>query len=210
MKKLIWHLNEMIKKERNKLWFIIIIFLIGVILGSLFINFITDSDKSLLIGQVNDYLLSVKKLSKDVFGFDAFLSYLLNNILQLIIIFVLGISMIGVFIVIFIMFFKGFMLGSTLSVMILKYKLKGILGCFLYVFPVMILNILIYVFLSFFALYASSKFIKAFLKKDNLNFKTFLGKYFLAFVISIILIILTSLLDAYLTPLLTKLFTYLI
>lgn len=204
------YLNETIKKHKNLLIFLLITFIVGLIFGSLFINFITDSDKSLLKEQVTTYFSSIKKLSSDVFGINVFLSESLNNTVQLFIIFILGISMIGVIAVVIILFFKGFMLGTTLSVIILNYQLKGVVGALLYVFPVMIINILIYVFLSFFALHASIKFLKALLKKDNLNFKTFLGKYLLSFIISIVLIIVTCLLDAYLTPILLKLFTFII
>ncbi len=118
--------------------------------------------------------------------------------------------MIGIPIVIFILFFKGFMLGTTISTIILKYSIKGIVGAILYIFPVCILTICVYLFMCFYAIYVSKKFLRAFLKKDTLNFKQFLGKYLLSFIVSIMLILLLSLLDAYLTPLLLKLFTYLI
>ncbi len=204
------HLVKIIKKRKNLVMFLLVTFVVGVIFGSLFINLITDTDKELLKEQVICYFSSIKKLSSDVFGINVFLSESLNNILQLSIIFILGISMIGALVVILILFFKGFMLGTTLSVIILNYQLKGVIGALLYVFPIMIINVLIYVLLSFFALDASIKFIRALLRKDNLNFKTFLGKYLLAFIISIILITITCLLDSYLTPLLLKLFTFII
>lgn len=210
MKKIIEYLNETIKKEKNKLVFVVIMFVIGLVLGSLFINFITNDDKNLLVEQLEVYFTSVKNLSSDVFGLKVFGSEILNNGLQLFIIFALGISMIGLPAVIFILFFKGFMLGTTLSTMILKYQLKGVISSILYVFPCLIINVITYVFLSFFAVHASVKFLKALFKKDNLNFKSFLGKYLLAFLISIILMIITCFLDAYLTPLLLKLFTYMI
>ena len=210
MKKIINYLNETAKKEKNILIFNTIIFLVGVVLGSLFINFITNDDKKLLIEQVSTFFSNIKKLTSDIFGFESFLSILFNNLLVLSIIFVLGISMIGIPIVIFILFFKGFMLGTTISTIILKYSIKGIIGVILYIFPVCILSICVYLFMCFYAIYASKKFLRAFLKKDTLNFKQFLGKYLLSFIVSITLILLLSLLDAYLTPLLLKLFTYLI
>lgn len=210
MKKIINYLNETVKKEKNILIFNTIIFLVGVVLGSLFINFITNDDKKLLIDQVSTFFSNIKKLTSDIFGFESFLSILFNNLLVLSIIFVLGISMIGIPIVIFILFFKGFMLGTTISTIILKYSIKGIIGVILYIFPVCILSICVYLFMCFYAIYASKKFLRAFLKKDTLNFKQFLGKYLLSFIVSITLILLLSLLDAYLTPLLLKLFTYLI
>lgn len=210
MKKIINYLNETVKKEKNILIFNTIIFLVGVVLGSLFINFITNDDKKLLIEQVSTFFSNIKKLTSDIFGFESFLSILFNNLLVLSIIFVLGISMIGIPIVIFILFFKGFMLGTTISTIILKYSIKGIVGAILYIFPVCILTICVYLFMCFYAIYVSKKFLRAFLKKDSLNFKQFLGKYLLSFIVSITLILLLSLLDAYLTPLLLKLFTYLI
>ena len=210
MKKIIKYLNETIKKEKNILIFILITFFLGLILGSLFINFITEDDKKLLVEQLELFLSNVKNLTKDVFGIKVFSGEILNNGFQLFIIFVLGISMIGLPVVIIIMFFKGFMLGTTLATIILKYQFKGIIGSFLYVFPCYIFNIIIYIFISFFAVHASIKFLKALLKKDNLNFKSFFGRYLLSFIISMFLMNIVCLLDAYLTPGLLKLFTYII
>lgn len=210
MKKIIKYLNETIKKEKNILIFILITFFLGLILGSLFINFITEDDKKLLVEQLELFLSNVKNLTKDVFGIKVFSGEILNNGFQLFIIFVLGISMIGLPVVIIIMFFKGFMLGTTLATIILKYQFKGIIGSFLYVFPCYIFNIIIYIFISFFAVHASIKFLKALFKKDNLNFKSFFGRYLLSFIISMFFMFIVCLLDAYLTPGLLKLFTYII
>lgn len=210
MKKILEYLNETRKKEKALLVFTVIIFIAGVVLGSLFINLITKDDKILLINQVQSYIDNIKKLSDSVFGIKYLRSEILNNIIQLFMIFSLGISMIGIPAVIIILFFKGFTLGTTLSSIILKYKIKGILGCFLYVFPVMIINIVIYVFFSFFAVSAAIKFLKALFRKSSLDFKNFFGRYILLFLISVLLISLTCVLDSYLTPLLLKLFTFII
>ena len=208
MKKIIKYLNETIKKEKYLVIFNVCMFLIGLIIGSLFINFITKDDKSLLIEQVLVYLDNIKRLSTDVFGINAFIGDFLNNIVQLVFIFIFGISMIGILFVIFLLFFKGFMLGTTVSIIIFKYGIKGILVALLYVFPSLVLNIIIYIFMSFFAINASIKFIKALLKKDKLDFRSFFGKYLLSFFISILFIGISSLLNVFLTPLLLKLVTY--
>ena len=210
MKNLIKNLIQIIKKEKIIVVFTFIIFIIGLIFGSCFINLITKADKELLLNQLTLYIDSISKLSKDVFGIEVFFNELLSNGLQLFIIFALGISMIGVIVVIIILFFKGFILGVTISTIMLKYSIKGILLTTLYIFPVMILNILTYIFISFFAIWSSFKFLKALLKKDNLNFKQFLGKYLLSFILSILSMVLLCLLDAFLTPLALKLFTLII
>lgn len=210
MKKILNYLNETIKKEKALLTFTTIMLILGIIMGSLFVNLVTDADKNMLINQVETFFSSVAKLGDDVFGIKYFGGEFLNNLSQLLLIFVLGISMIGIPAVILIMFFKGFMIGTTLATIILKYQIKGVLGCFLYVFPVMIINIIIYLFFSFFAVHASVKFLKALFKKDSLHFKSFLGKYLLSFFISLVLIAITCLLDAFLTPILLKLFTFIV
>ncbi len=208
MKTIINYINDTLKKEKPLLFFTFIVFTLGLLLGTIFITMITEEDKTLLLNQLSTYLESTKKLSKDVFGIVAFKSCFLNNFIQLLILFILGISMIGILAVIIILFFKGFMIGTSLSTFILKFKVKGILGCFLYVFPTTIINILIFILLSFYAVYVSKKFLYALFKKDNLNFKTFLGKYLLTFVICVILMFFTCFLESFLTPFLLKLFNY--
>lgn len=106
MKKIINYLNETIKKEKALLIFTTIMFIIGVIAGSLFINLVTDADKNLLINQVEVFFSSVKKLSPDVFGIDAFFGQTINSVLELFLIFTLGISMIGLPAVIIFLFLK--------------------------------------------------------------------------------------------------------
>lgn len=210
MKQLIKYIKETIIKEKYILKFILVLLFIGIIAGSLFINFLTKADKSLLINQLEAFLEGVKSLSGEVFGINAFASNLSSNLFQIVFIFILGLSIIGIPVVIFIMFYKGFILGVTLGSFILKYELKGSIGIILYTVPSQILILLIYLFISFFACFVSIRFLKAFIKKDNLNFKNFIGKYSLAFIITIILIIISSLFDAFILPLLMKLFTFII
>ena len=210
MKKIINYLKEELKKENNLIILILAIFIIGLVVGSLFVNFITKDDKTLLINQVETYFSSVKSLDKKVFGINAFTPNLINNELQIFLIFALGLSILGIPVVILIMFFKGFMLGVTLATFILKYQLLGVLPSLLYIFPCFIIYIIIYTLISFFAVSTSLKFLKAIIKKDNLSFKKFLGKYLLCFLICLVLIIINTLLDAFLTPILLKLFTNII
>lgn len=210
MKQLLNYLNVTIKKEKSILRFVVVIFLVGLICGSLFITFITSKDRILLVNQVGSFMQNIKVLSKSLFGLEAFKSNLFQNFLQVFIIFILGLSMIGILMVIIILFYKGFMLGTTLSAFVLKYKFKGLIALIMYVIPCQIVSVLTYFFAAFFSVYVSIKFIKAIIKKDNLNFKTFLGKYLCAFVITLILISISSFLDAYLMPFLMRLASFIL
>lgn len=207
MKKLINYLYEPLKKNKNIVVFEIIIFTLGLTLGSFFITFINKNDKNILLRQISEYFLNIKSLSKNVFGLSAFKDILFNNLFQVLIIFFLGISMIGVIVIIFILFFKGFTLGVTLSSIILKYKLKGVLYLLFYIFPSNIISIITYIFICYYGISAAIKIIKVSIKKGDLKFKVFFGKYTLSFLISIFVIILSSFLEGYLTPLLLKFLT---
>ncbi len=209
MKKLMTQIKNTVYSSKHIINFIIVLFLIGIVLGSLFMIFISKEDQLYIIKQITLYFNNIKKGSDQVLGLVLFKNDVINNIFQLFIIYILGLSIVGILVVIVIMILKGFILGLSISGILLKYKLSGVVATFLYVFPVYFLKVLLYVFASLFAIKTSIKFINAILKKDQINFKTFLGTYTISFIISIIGIIILSLLDSYLTPFLLKFFTIL-
>lgn len=210
MKKIFISLYSVIKKEKHIIRFILLLFLIGTICGSLFVNFLSESDKKILLQQTTDFFNNIKSGSNLVYGISFFKKDIVNNLLQITGLYILGLSIIGVIVVIIIIFFKGFILGMTLSSIIFKYNVKGILGVVLYVFPLYIIKIGVYTFASLFVIYSSLKFLKAVLKKESINFKTFLGKYIFSYFISLLLIFSVSLLDSYITPFFLKIFITLI
>ena len=210
MKKIYSYLYSTLKNNNHIIKFLLVVFFFGIVFGSLFLNFISDNDKIVLTNNISDFFNNVNKLNKYVLGLDVFKDNLINSLFISTLIFILGLSIIGIVIVIFIIFYKGFATGLSISSIILKYKFKGILGAFLYVFPFNIIEILIFIFLSLYAVNSSLKFIRAIIKKENLNFKTFIGKYLLSFIISIFMLTITSLCKAYILPFMLKLFTYLI
>lgn len=210
MKKIYSYLYSTLKNNKHIIKFLLVVFFFGIVFGSLFLNFISDNDKIVLTNNISDFFNNVNKLNKYVLGLDVFKDNLINSLFISTLIFILGLSIIGIVIVIFIIFYKGFATGLSISSIILKYKFKGILGAFLYVFPFNIIEILIFIFLSLYSVNSSLKFIRAIVKKDNLNFKTFIGKYLLSFIISIFMLTITSLCKAYILPFMLKLFTYLI
>ena len=71
MKKIYSYLTEPLKKEKNIIIFISMVFIIGLIFGSLFINFINKSDKKLLIDNLKLYFDNIKHLDKTIYGVGA-------------------------------------------------------------------------------------------------------------------------------------------
>ena len=140
---------------------------------------------------------------------DLFKNSLYSNLLYTIIMWVLGISVVGVPIIFIMVFFKSFILGFSVSNIFAKYGLKGFLKVILYLFTINIIMTIFIIFLSSYSIYISKKHTKIFfsaLKKQAINFKTFMGKYFFILVIGILISIICALYDAFLNPYLYSLF----
>ena len=114
-------------------------------------------------------------------------------------------SVIGLPITLFLFFSKTFVLGFSVASIIANYKLKGCLLALSYIFPHLIINIFIYMVLSMYSLSLSLKIIHIIVKKQSLDFKFVMQKYIKVLLISIVGIIITSLMEVFLSPIMMKL-----
>ena len=126
----------------------IVIFLLGlsiiaIIAGALYITILNKTDQTLIQNSINEFFNNIKT-NKLNFGL-SLKNAILTNIGFIVLIWLLGISVIGIPIIIFLFFSKVFTLGFSISSIIFNYKLKGTLLSFLYVFPHHIINIYIYI-----------------------------------------------------------------
>ena len=112
----------------------------------------------------------------------------------------LGISIIGIPIIFIMIFFKSFILGFSISSIFAKYKINGLLKVIFYLFPSNILFTLFIIFLSVYSINISIKILSSAFKKQTINFKTFMGKYFFILVLSILISIICALYDAFINP----------
>jgi stage II sporulation protein M len=204
MNKLWQKIKYEVIKDKKIYLFLFIILIIGIITGSLFINILNTEDKTLVINEITNFFKQIK--SNDINYTIALKNSFSSNLLYIILIWLLGISIIGIPIIVFIVFIKGFIIGFSVSSIILQYKFWGILGAITYIFPHVIINTLIILLLSCYALYFSFYLFWAIIKKRNINFKDIINKYSYLMLISIILIIITSLIEVFVSPYIIKLF----
>lgn len=206
MKEIYNNYKKELSKRNNILVSTIIIFILGLIFGSIYITILKTSEKTTILNEVNNYFLNINKISIDD-KMNIFKNSLISNLLYFISIWLLGISVIGIPIIIIMVFFKSFILSFSVSSIFAKYGFKGILGAFLYIFPSSIVTTILMIVLSTYSLLLSIRIFKSSFLKRNINFKTFMGKYFFLLVISILICILCSLFDAFISPSLLRLFT---
>ena len=195
------------EKEKKKYLFIISIVVIGIFIGIIFANVINKADKILVEDKLTTYFLNIKD-NKNINYFGNLLNSFLNNNLYLIIIWLLGLSIIGIVLNNFIIFFKSFVIGFSIGSIINVYLYKGIIGALIYIFPHHIINILVYVVLIYHANNFSIKLFKTlFLKQDN-KIKELMPKYLKILLYCFIALSISALLETFLSPFIIKFWTF--
>lgn len=200
--------NSIIKQK--KLYRIIItLMLFGIISGILFIFFISKESKTKALVSIKNFFDLMNTSTGINYG-KSLLNTLVNNIGYVLLIWLLGISIIGLPITIILAFMKSFIVGFSISSIISCYKAKGILGAFLYVFPHQIIILFIYLLLSFYSISFSIKLFKSLFLKQTINFRVVMQKYIKILLISLIGIIIVSLYEVFISTYFIKLFTMLL
>lgn len=196
------HLKRNIVLNKNLIIFLALLGIIGIVAGTVLSIILDSKDAALVTEYLNTFINNINS-NKLNYG-NSLLNCLITNIGTSIFIWLLGFSIIGIPLILIIYFSKTFILGFTISSIIINYKIKGCLLAFIYVFPHLVINIFNIVFLSMYALSISFKMLNIIIKKETFNFKNITNKYLLVLIISIIGFIFTSFFEVYITPFLLK------
>lgn len=192
-------MKELFKKLKTKKLFILVfaITLLCFIAGMLLISMLSKSNKELIINSLNNFYTSLKenKISSTNLLYKTMTSNLILNI----IIWVLGISIIGIPIVIFILGFKSLSLGFTLSSLIYTYKFNGLLKAIIYLIP-NIINIFIVFVLVYYSISFSINLFNYLFRKIEFNKRVIVKRYLKLLIVAILLSILTSVTESFILP----------
>ena len=182
--------------------FVVTVMILGVISGSIFLMVLNPSDKDIVISQIQSFFQEVSNNKID--NGLAFKNSLIINYLFIGSIWILGFSMIGILINIFITYIKGFIVGFSVGSIFLTYRYKGLLASILYIFSSQILNIIIIIILSIYSIMLSINLFKIIISKKGNN-RLMLKKYCIILMFAIIVSFISSLTEAYLFPNVLKL-----
>ena len=167
---------------------------------------ISKTDKTL----VKEYIESFVKNLDNTNYLDIFKNTMFNNLLFIIVIWLLGISVIGLPINIFYYFLKNFVLGFTCVSFVLTYRLKGCIFSIVYIIPHNIINMFLFTILVYYSLNFSVLLIYSIIKKKNINFKLIINKYIKVFLFIIIGILITGIYESFILPNIMKRLLFLI
>ncbi len=181
--------------RNKKLFKLIILVLISIILGIFYIAIISKSNRLMIKENLELYFSSLNKLDYT----KAIINSLTTNLLYSIGIWLLGISIIGVPIIILLLLFKSFILGFTISSIIYFYKFKGIIIALIYIIP-LIINLFLVFFLSYYSLIFSFNLNRLLFLKKDINFRNIMRRYIKILIFVIIFTIVSSGIEVYVVP----------
>ena len=204
MNKIIDRTKKHIENQKKKYIFLISIILIGIISGLLFIFFLTKEDKLLVNKELESVINNINnhKINK----YKTLINSLSNNLLSILGIYILGISIIGIPIIIIFLYIKGFIFGFSISSILNIYHFKGISIMIGYLFPEHFLLLIVFLLIGFYAINFSVRLFRYLFLKENIILSRHFKRLNKILLISIIMVIMCSLLETFLTPFLIDLF----
>lgn len=198
MKKAMDKLKLAIKDNKKTIFFLGIIAIVAIVFGSLFSVMLNESDKNLVSEYISSFFENIKNNNLNYTM--ALKNGSISSLSYILIVWLLGISIIGMPIVLFMYFSKFFVIGFSISSIIKGYGLKGCLLSFAYIFPHQIIYIIAYTMLSIYSIKMSTKLISTIIKKDKIDFKPIINKYLFVLLLSIITGLLALLFEVFVTP----------
>lgn len=203
MKRIMDKLLSKIKLNKKILMFLLIISIIAFISGSIFVVLLDKSDKAV----INTYFINfINDLAQNKIDYIFVLkNSLISNIILILSIWLLGISVVGIPIVLFLHFSQIFTFGFGIASIILNYKFKGLILALIYTFPNCLVYILMLLVLTSYSIMLSIKLIITIFKKKQLDFKVISSKYAMILLTSFIISMFYSLYEAFILPNIIKL-----
>lgn len=188
-------LNKLKDKKQFIIIFVICIvtFIIGVLLPSI----LNEENIKIIETSLNSFFETIK--NNQLKSNELLFKTLTSNIIIDLTIWLLGISIIGIPLVILLLGYKSLSIGFTLSCIISTYKLNGIIKALIYIVPNTI-NLFIFFILSYYSISFSLMLFNYLFRKKEYNKKVIVNRYLKLLVISIIILIFTSVVETYVAP----------
>ncbi|KKI93079.1 stage II sporulation protein M [Bacillus sp. SA1-12] len=203
-------ISEMMKmhlKDHSSIYlFVFVLFLMGVIFGAIIVNSMNLSQKEDLFYYLNRFFGQVAE-GKVASSADMFHQSFFHNLKYLGLMWILGVSIIGLPVILVMLFIKGIVVGFTVGFLVNQLGLKGFLLSFVTVLPQNVLLIPAFIIMCSVAIAFSLKIIKQlFVKKSNsleAPFTLFM-RYVIVFLFIGVMAIAASGFEAYASPFLMK------
>ena len=203
------NLKQELKKKKYKYIFLLTIIVLGIISGIILSNILSYNDKKIVAEKIEHYFTNLK-IGETPNYFNNLLNSLKINFIYFSLFFLFSLSIIGIILNPFFLYFKSVIIGFSLGILINVYQYVGIiLGIFI-IFPHQIINLFVYMVLSFYGIILSIKLFKLIFLKEQFNIVSFRKKYIKVIGICSLILFISSFYETFLGDLILKVFTFLI
>ncbi|MDX8364758.1 stage II sporulation protein M [Cytobacillus sp. IB215665] len=184
--------------------FITVLFFMGVIFGSIVVNSLSFSQKQDLFYYLSRFFEQVSE-GKFASSKDKFVESYFQNIKYIGLIWLLGVSIIGLPLILVLLFLKGVVVSFTVGFLVNQMEAKGLLLSFISIFPQNLLVIPSFIIISTLAVTFSLKMIRQqFNKRFNQQIFPLFMRYSLVMVVIMIVLLVASAFEAFISPVLMK------
>lgn len=200
MNKAMDKLLDNIKFDKKYVLFSLLIVIFGIISGSFFIIILNSTDKNLVIEYIKSFISNINTIN----SLDIFSNTCISNYIYILLFMIFGYSFILFIFNILLLFYKSFIIGFSISSFILTYKVKGIILSIIYVFPHLIINILIFALIVAYTTKLALTMIKYIKNKNNVNMRSYFNKLLYVILFASIIILISSLYEGFILPKILK------
>ncbi|TCL40087.1 stage II sporulation protein M [Anaerospora hongkongensis] len=129
------HITDYLKANIVAYFFMILIFIIGVVAGSLAVKTLPDEQKTELLSYLHVFFQGLSTGAENMQDAKLLNNVLFNNAKTIGLIWLLGFTVIGIPFILFIIFTRGFIIGFTVGFLVNEYIMKGLVFSLVSVLP---------------------------------------------------------------------------
>ncbi|MEA2066077.1 MAG: stage II sporulation protein M [Thermotogota bacterium] len=190
-------MNTFLRDRLSLFTFVAIIFILGIIFGSIAVKTVEYHVKQSLFSYFNNFMSSLNNLEYDHHSLVS--ESIRFNLFNIAIIWAFVISVFLMSFITLLIFFKGFVMGFTVGFLVSEYGYKGIMITLTAIFPQNILIIPTYILAGVMGIYLSIWIIKYYWRIERLNFQHFL-KYSFDMAVLAFILFGGSIIETYISP----------
>ncbi|NLB88777.1 MAG: stage II sporulation protein M [Syntrophomonadaceae bacterium] len=196
-------IQQHIKKNNWHYILLILILVLGMILGYHKVYSLTGEVRSHLLDLINSYLLGGYK--GDYSGNQIFISAYIQQLKSIVLIWFLGLTVIGIPLILGVIFFRGFSLGFTIGFLVQEKGSAGVIISILSIFPQNIVYLPLIVAWGLIAINFSLYIVKG-REVGGMPLTKGLIRYLFLLAVFSVIVLIGVLIEAYLSPWLLGLF----
>ncbi|MET3696192.1 stage II sporulation protein M [Bacillus oleivorans] len=188
-----------LKQHSSIYLFVTILFLMGIVFGSIVVNSLSFSQKEDLFYYLNQFFGTVIE-GETSNGREMFFQSLFHNAKLILFIFILGVSIIGVPIILIILFMKGVVIGFTVGFLVYKLSWEGFFLSFVSVLPQNLITVPVLIMMAVMAITLSFKLVKRQFIQSHQPIAPLFSSYILTFVAALCLLVGAAATEAFVSP----------